>query len=605
MAARCRLPSSLIAPLLAGLVWLCGAGAIADAAPLQVCTAQTLQGFPISGTVCGGTTYGYQCSAGVIYKCSSGPRFTQNNCGLSQVCSVGCTTRPSSSTSTSDVCFSGSAPLKLSTTNTLGGNDLGLTVTLAAAHPSGAFTNMKIDRGDLVPGAYCGVPNLTAGQTSVSFSLPTAVVSSPVNVNLFVDLAYTDSSGVNRQLVPVASVLTLNPGGTEPPAPEILQVTLSPSTIAPGGVSIMDVELARMAPARGIPISVTSSNPSVASVIANGQPMVLGGCIYGGGAATIQAANSVPNTITVSIGASSGAPGQAPVTTPLTVTGGCTPRTCLDARGGTVHGGPCGSLADGCGGTITCGCDFGETCGGGGVAGQCGTAPPTVGVSAVSLNPSTVTGGSSSAGTVTLNMAAPSGGVGVFLSSSSTVATVPGSVVVPAGQTSAGFTATTSAVSATNAVTITAQSNGSASAVLTVNPASSCTPTTCAAQGKNCGSISNGCGGTLSCGSCTAPQTCGGGGVVNVCGGGTASTSQLTVTATGRSGERVTSSPAGLSVNVGTTGSASFTTGTAVTLTVSNDRDAIWSGACSSGGNKTKSCTLTLNASASVTANVQ
>src|SRR5439155_11757408 len=194
--------------------------------------------------------------------------------------------------------------------------------------------------------------------------------------------------------------------------------------------------------------------------------------------------------------------------TPLTVTGGCTPRTCLDARGGTVHGGPCGNLADGCGGTIMCGCDFGETCGGGGVAGQCGTAT-TVGVSAVSLNPSSVTGGSSSAGTVTLNMAAPSGGVGVFLSSSSTVATVPDSVVVPAGQTSAGFTVSTATVTATNAVTITASSNGTASAVLTVNPASSCTPTTCAAQGKNCGTISNGCGGTLSCGTCTAPQTCG------------------------------------------------------------------------------------------------
>jgi peptidoglycan/xylan/chitin deacetylase (PgdA/CDA1 family) len=47
-----------------------------------------------------------------------------------------------------------------------------------------------------------------------------------------------------------------------------------------------------------------------------------------------------------------------------------------------------------------------------------------------------------------------------------------------------------------------------------------CTPTTCAAQGKNCGSISNGCGGTLSCGSCTSPQSCGGGGTANVCGGG-------------------------------------------------------------------------------------
>jgi hypothetical protein len=31
----------------------------------------------------------------------------------------------------------------------------------------------------------------------------------------------------------------------------------------------------------------------------------------------------------------------------------------------------------------------------------------------------------------------------------------------------------------------------------------------------------------------------------------------------------------------------------------------IWSGACSSGGNKTKSCTFTLTANASVTANVQ
>src|SRR5207247_10235993 len=44
-----------------------------------------------------------------------------------------------------------------------------------------------------------------------------------------------------------------------------------------------------------------------------------------------------------------------------------------------------------------------------------------------------------------------------------------------------------------------------------------CTPTTCAAQGKNCGTIPNGCGGTLTCGVCTAPQTCGGGGVANVC----------------------------------------------------------------------------------------
>jgi hypothetical protein len=45
-----------------------------------------------------------------------------------------------------------------------------------------------------------------------------------------------------------------------------------------------------------------------------------------------------------------------------------------------------------------------------------------------------------------------------------------------------------------------------------------CTPTTCAAQGATCGTIANGCGGTLSCGGCTAPATCGGGGTPNACG---------------------------------------------------------------------------------------
>ncbi|MDP1826998.1 MAG: hypothetical protein Q8L48_27235 [Archangium sp.] len=47
-----------------------------------------------------------------------------------------------------------------------------------------------------------------------------------------------------------------------------------------------------------------------------------------------------------------------------------------------------------------------------------------------------------------------------------------------------------------------------------------CTPTTCAAQGKTCGTISNGCGGTLACGACTLPATCGGGGTPNTCGTG-------------------------------------------------------------------------------------
>jgi hypothetical protein len=42
-----------------------------------------------------------------------------------------------------------------------------------------------------------------------------------------------------------------------------------------------------------------------------------------------------------------------------------------------------------------------------------------------------------------------------------------------------------------------------------------------------------------------------------------------------------------------------------LTLSVSNGRNAIWSGACSSGENKTKTCTVTITGNTSVTENVQ
>ena len=42
-------------------------------------------------------------------------------------------------------------------------------------------------------------------------------------------------------------------------------------------------------------------------------------------------------------------------------------------------------------------------------------------------------------------------------------------------------------------------------------PGPGCTPTTCVAQGKKCGTISDGCGGLLNCGTCTGNQICDGG----------------------------------------------------------------------------------------------
>jgi len=178
-------------------------------------------------------------------------------------------------------------------------------------------------------------------------------------------------------------------------------------------------------------------------------------------------------------------------------------------------------------------------------------------LSALTLSPASVAGGGTSQGKVTLTSAAPSGGAVVGLSSSNTTAaTVPASVTVAAGNTSATFSVSSAAVTASTAVTIGASYGGiSRGATLTVTPP------------------------------------------------GQAVT--LTVSVTGRSGTRVTSSPAGINVTVGSTGSAQFPTATTITLSESSGRDVIWSGACSSNASKTKTCTFTLSANAAVTANVQ
>jgi hypothetical protein len=94
-----------------------------------------------------------------------------------------------------------------------------------------------------------------------------------------------------------------------------------------------------------------------------------------------------------------------------------------------------------------------------------------LGVSTLTLNPSTLVGGSSSTGTVTISATAGSGGVAVALSSNNTaVALVPASVVVPAGNTSATFPITTNPVGISTPVTITAGALSTAAmATLTVN----------------------------------------------------------------------------------------------------------------------------------------
>lgn len=176
----------------------------------------------------------------------------------------------------------------------------------------------------------------------------------------------------------------------------------------------------------------------------------------------------------------------------------------------------------------------------------------------IALSPASVTGAGGSFATVT--MAAPSANDQIFQVTSSNPAVVrlANSVLVPAGSTTGGIIITTSPVSTQTLVTISVAGGGvMRSATLTLNPQVAST------------------------------------------------TVSLGVIAGGRAGERIISSPAGLSVATGSNGSAQFAPGSVVTLSVASGRDAIWGGACSSNGAKSKTCKLTVNASAQVTANVQ
>lgn len=96
------------------------------------------------------------------------------------------------------------------------------------------------------------------------------------------------------------------------------------------------------------------------------------------------------------------------------------------------------------------------------------TPPSLVGIT---VNPSSVSGGNSSAGTVGLNGPAPKGGVTVKLTSSDKSVIVPATVLISAGNQTGNFVAKTTAVATVKTVTLTASFNGvSVTTTLTVNP---------------------------------------------------------------------------------------------------------------------------------------
>jgi hypothetical protein len=100
-------------------------------------------------------------------------------------------------------------------------------------------------------------------------------------------------------------------------------------------------------------------------------------------------------------------------------------------------------------------------------------AAPALAISSFTLNPTSIAGGSTSTGTVTLNGPAPSGGQAVEFSSNSSLAVPTASIVIPAGATSGTMTVTAGSTTTTSTATINATMNsGSVAATLTITPGS-------------------------------------------------------------------------------------------------------------------------------------
>jgi hypothetical protein len=304
-----------------------------------------------------------------------------------------------------------------------------------AAPASGA--NAALSAGSAVTGsngtaaitasadATSGSYTVTAGVygLSASFSLTNVALSSlklsPASVTVAggstVSAPFTITTtgvGASTRVTITASDGTNKKTGTLTVKPALpASVKLSPKSVV-GGKSTTNntVTLNGLAPAGGDVVTLSSSNPAVAAV---------------------------PVSVTVAAGANK----SAPFTITSTAVGVATPVTISATYGGVTK-----------------------------------TASITVNAAelvSLRLSPASVRGGHSTThNTVTLNGEAPAGGAVVSLGSgNSTVASVPATVTVPAGATSATFTIQTTTVTEDTVVAITASYNGvSKPENLTVTP---------------------------------------------------------------------------------------------------------------------------------------
>jgi subtilase family serine protease len=298
----------------------------------------------------------------------------------------------------------------LSPTTVLGGASATGTLSINLPAPSVGFVfSLTSDSSFATVPATVTVP---AGATSCTFSVGTTGTTSTGTANLTAAAA-----GVT-----LSAALTVTPTSLQ-------SISASPNTIVGGTASLGTISLNGAAPVLGYDIALTSSDPSV----------------------------TVPQNVEVAEGATSDlfSINTSAVTSVTTVT-----------LTGTLNGATVST-------TIT-------------------VTPGALG--GMSVTPSSIAGGSTATGTLTMNGTAPTGGLAVSLSASNLAASVPSTVTIPAGASSATFTVSTHPVTAGIPVTITAtQGANTFTANLTVTAANlssvTLTPSSVVGGGSSSGTV--------------------------------------------------------------------------------------------------------------------
>ncbi|MDR3687786.1 MAG: PQQ-binding-like beta-propeller repeat protein [Fimbriimonas sp.] len=354
------------------------------------------------------------------------------------------------------------------------------TITLSSPAANGGFV-IKLTSSDshAVPPSSVTVPS---GASQATFTVSTSSVTS-LTIAYITAAAYGSTIQTSLGLVPVkVSSLSLNPASVEGGVSSTGTLTLDNPAPA-GGItaSLWTNSRAATAPASiTIPAGSTTGTFSVTTTPVSSTIGVVIQATYGGSvSATLTITQPKVKSVTIAPvevvgGASAGC--LVTIDNPAPV-GGVVLALTSDSASAALPAQltvPSGSTTATC--TITTSvvnsittANISASSGGASAQAPLTIDPP--GVASVSVSPVSTLGGYPVTGTVNLNVSAPSGGMTVSLSSSSTSAPVPGSVTVPAGSNTATFVITTIPVDASIVATITASTGSlSKTCTLTIGP---------------------------------------------------------------------------------------------------------------------------------------